>query len=964
MTSKSELPGAFERLSKILALEKRQGYRNKAVIGGLDKFAARWEQDARQEVPASQPLIAEIVSLLTGYPAVSDPETRARVLNDIMLRLSAPFAAPSERAPEPRPPAAGQETGRADQERPRPPRAPANQAPDRNTQAPARPAPPPEPRPRPKSEPPPARAGQPEKNKPAPARQAPPPPERPAQPQQAAARPPKGADKAAGALKPQPAAARPGQTGKGGQKQQPPAKQPAAPAKPSAPERPARGGAPSHPVPERRPPVRRARGLSTGEINLGLQAPVTSLPSIGPHYAELLARLDIATVEDLLWHFPHRYVDYSHLKPIASLTRGEEATVLSTVWEVQERPQFNGRRVIQAIVADGSGTMQVTWFNPYVKNQVKAGRVLALSGKIDLYMGRLVMNNPEWEPLDQELVHTGRMVPMYPLTKDLSQRWLRQRIKQVVDAWASHTTDFLPDRVLASTRLMSLAKALAQIHFPDNAEQLDQARRRLAFNELFMIQLGALRRRQAWRGQPAPRLTIGQTELARFQENLPFTLTGAQQRALDEILHDLQDIRPMSRLLQGDVGSGKTVVAATAMWIAAQNQRQAAMMAPTEILAEQHFAGLTRLLARRDEQSEGEEGSKAPRIALLTGSLRDADKEAVIAQLASGEVQMVVGTHALIQQGVTFANLGLAVVDEQQRFGVEQRAALKQAAGGQSEALTPHLLVMSATPIPRSLALTVYGDLDLSIIDELPPGRQPIKTYVVHPDERERAYSFIQTQAAQGRQAFIICPLVEESEQSDARAAVAEHERLQREVFPRLKLGLLHGRMKGDEKEAVMQAFARNETQVLVSTSVVEVGIDVPNATVMLVEGANHFGLAQLHQFRGRVGRGEHASFCLLLVERTDQTEDERLRAMAQTQDGFKLAEIDLQLRGPGDFLGTRQSGVPGLHMASLGDVRLMDMARAEAQQLLEFDPTLHLPEHRNLAIRLERFWHGQGDVS
>ena len=727
-------------------------------------------------------------------------------------------------------------------------------------------------------------------------------------------------------------------------------------AKFSQPERPA---APPRPVPERRPPARRARGLSTGEFNLGLQAPVTSLPSIGPHYAELLERLHIATVEDLLWHFPHRYVDYSHLKPIASLTRGEEVTILGTVWEVQERSQFNGRHVIQAIVADASGTIQVTWFNPYVKNQVKPGRVLALSGKTDLYMGRLVMNSPQWEPLDQELVHTARLVPMYPLTKDLSQRWLRQRIKQVVDAWASHITDFLPDRILASTRLMSLAKALAQVHFPDSAEQLEQARRRLAFDELFMIQIGALRRRNLWRGQPASRLVVTEPDLARFQACLPFTLTAAQQRALGEILKDMQDMRPMSRLLQGDVGSGKTVVAAIAMWVAAQNQRQAALMAPTEILAEQHFAGLTRLFARLTEQ-----GLEAPSLALLTGSLKDADKEAVVARLANGEIQVVVGTHALIQQGVTFANLGLAVVDEQQRFGVEQRAALKQAGRAQEQPLTPHLLVMSATPIPRSLALTVYGDLDLSIIDELPPGRQPIKTYVIHPDERERAYGFVQSQVAQGRQVYIICPLVEESEQTEARAAVAEHERLQREVFPRLSLGLLHGRMRGDEKETVMQAFARNETQVLVSTSVVEVGIDVPNATVMLVEGANHFGLAQLHQFRGRVGRGEFASFCLLLVERTDQTEDERLRAMVQTQDGFKLAEIDLQLRGPGDFLGTRQSGLPSLHMASLGDVRLLDMARSEAQQLLELDATLSQPEQRGLATRLDHFWRDQGDVS
>ncbi len=962
MTSKSELPGAFERLSKILALEKRQGYRNKAVIGGLDKFAARWEQDARHEMPQNQPLIAEIVSLLTGYPTVADQDARGRVINDIMLRLNTPTAAAApEGARQPRP----SEDSPGNRQQTQPPAGagprPREQRPPSASQESDRSLPPagaakgqsaaPQPAgPRAQPEMHPGRGAVSEKNKPAPPRPAPSASERSNQPQ---IKPAKAPEKPPAKPSP-PAAERRGWGADRNSRPPGPRRRPSR-ARQNAP----RSSAPPHPVPERRPPTRRARGLANSEINLGLQAQVTSLPSIGPHYAELLARLNITTVEDLLWHFPHRYVDYSRLKPIASLTRDEEVTVLATVWEVQERLQFNGRRVIQAIVADGSGTMQVTWYNPYVKNQVKAGRVLALSGKTDLYMGRLVMNSPQWEPLDEELVHTGRMVPMYPLTKDLSQRWLRQRIKQVVDAWASHITDFLPDRVLVSTRLMSLSKALAQVHFPDNAEQLDQARRRLAFNELFLIQLGALRRRQAWRGHPAPRLAIGESDLARFQECLPFALTAAQTRALGEIVHDLQDMRPMSRLLQGDVGSGKTVVAAAAMWIAAQNQLQAAMMAPTEILAEQHMVGLSRLFARL-----GEQGLPAPRVALLTGSLKEADKETVIAQLANGEAQVVVGTHALIQEGVRFDNLGLAIVDEQQRFGVEQRAALKQAARGEGEALTPHLLVMSATPIPRSLALTVYGDLDLSIIDELPPGRQPIKTYVVHPDERERAYGFIQSQVEQGRQAYVICPLVEESEQSDARAAVAEHERLQREVFPRLTLGLLHGRMKGEEKEAVMQAFARNETQVLVSTSVVEVGIDVPNATVMMVEGANHFGLAQLHQFRGRVGRGEHASFCLLLIERTDQIEDERLRAMAQTQDGFKLAEIDLQLRGPGDFLGTRQSGIPGLQMASLGDANLMDMARTEAQQLLDLDANLGLPEHRNLAARLERFWRGQGDVS
>ncbi len=945
MTNKVEMPGAFERLSKILALEKRQGYRNKAVIGGLDKFAARWEQDARQEAPDRESLIAHVVGLLRGYSATAEQEARVRTLHEILARLSSPEGR-AELPAAGLPPKTKQESNEKRPLSPKPPPAPSQ---------PARPAQPSGGReaPRAQPQPQPARAqpgrkdGQPAQQRPAEGKDGQPAQQRPAEGKKGG----KGADKGAQAVGQPASPARPAAPPKGA------ARQPAA--KAAAAGTATRATAAPRPVPERRPPVRQARALSGQEIGLGMQAPVTTLTSIGPHYAELLSRIGIQTVEDMLWHFPHRYLDYSQLKPISMLQRDDEVTILGTVWEVQERRQFNGRVVIQAIVADSSGTIQATWFNPYVKNQVKAGRVLALSGKVDLYMGRLVLNNPQWEPLDQELVHTGRLTPIYPLTKDLSQRWLRQRIKQVMDAWANHVTDFMPDRVLASTRLMSLPRALSQVHFPDNAEQLEQARRRLAFDELFLIQIGALRRRQQWRGQPAPRLALASAELAQIQEQLPFTLTGAQQRALGEILHDLQDVRPMSRLLQGDVGAGKTVVAALATWAAFRNGAQAALMAPTEILAEQHFAGLTRLFARLAEA-----GLPAPNLALLTGSLKAKEKEATTAALASGEVNVVVGTHALIQQGVAFARLGLAVVDEQHRFGVQQRAALRQAPSDEAETLTPHLLVMSATPIPRSLALTLYGDLDLSLIEELPPGRQPIKTYVVHPNERERTYRFIENQVEQGRQAFIICPLVEESEQSDARAAVAEHERLQQEVFPRLQLGLLHGRMKGDEKEAVMRAFAHNETQVLVSTSVVEVGIDVPNATVMLVEGANRFGLAQLHQFRGRVGRGEFASFCLLLVERTDQTEDERLRALAQTQDGFKLAEIDLQMRGPGDFFGARQSGFPALRMANLGDVRLLDLARGEAQRLIESDPTLSQPAQRNLVARLDSFWRGQGDVS
>jgi ATP-dependent DNA helicase RecG len=432
---------------------------------------------------------------------------------------------------------------------------------------------------------------------------------------------------------------------------------------------------------------------------------------------------------------------------------------------------------------------------------------------------------------------------------------------------------------------------------------------------------------------------------------LPFTLTAAQQRVLREIVADLRGAEPMNRLLQGDVGSGKTAVAAAALVATVNAGHQAAIMAPTEILAEQHYKNVSGLLA-------GQEGRVTVR--LLTGSLSAAEKEKVYEEIASGQAQIAIGTHALIQEEVAFKELGLVVIDEQHRFGVAQRASLR------NKGRNPHLLVMSATPIPRTLALTVYGDLDISVLDEMPPGRQEIKTRWLTLPERERGYAFIRSQVRQGRQAFVICPLVEESDKIEAKAAVEEYERLQNEIFPDLRLGLLHGRMRAEEKEAVMAAFRQGEIDILVSTSVVEVGIDVPNATVMLVEGAERFGLAQLHQFRGRVGRGAHESYCLFLASSGDISEEaaRRLAVLEETQDGFKLAEEDLQLRGPGEFFGTRQSGLPDLKLAKLGDVRLLELARNEAQRLFQDDPELTAPEHRLLARKLDVFWSQEGDLS
>ena len=703
----------------------------------------------------------------------------------------------------------------------------------------------------------------------------------------------------------------------------------------------------------------------------GLDSPVTVLLGIGPSHAKRFERLGVETIRDLLYLFPRRYNDFSSLKTINQLEYGEEATIIGNVWETKARETRKGGVIVTSIISDGTGTIQATWFNqPYLVRRLPAGRQIVLSGKIDEYLGRLVFQSPEWEPLEKELIHTARLVPVYPLTKGLSARWLRRLMKKTVDYWSKRLPDHLPAALRERANVLDLETAIGQIHFPADQESLKRARRRLSFDEFFLIQLGAQRQRHLWRSKPGRPLTINEELLSSFIVSLPFTLTGAQQRALQEIVKDLRQPQPMSRLLQGDVGSGKTVVAAAAMLLTVANGCQAVMMAPTEILAEQHYKTIIELLANIEYPIPNLKSQFS--IRLLIGSLTPLEKEEIREEAAAGDADILIGTHALIQEGVGFKDLGLAIIDEQHRFGVAQRAALRQkgttppippSRGGEG-GVCPHVLVMSATPIPRTLALTIYGDLDISVIDELPPGRQEIKTRWLLPRERERAYSFLRGQIEQGHQAFIICPLVEESEKIEAKAAVEEYERLQEGIFPDLKLGLLHGRMKGEEKEAVMGAFKRGEFDILVSTSVVELGIDVPNATVMLVEGANRFGLAQLHQFRGRVGRSEYQSYCLLLSDSSTPESQERLRAIETTQDGFALAEKDMELRGPGEFFGTRQSGLPELTMAKLSDVRILEQARNEAQVLFSEDPDLTKPEHRLLARKVKEFWRGAGDLS
>ena len=687
----------------------------------------------------------------------------------------------------------------------------------------------------------------------------------------------------------------------------------------------------------------------------GLARPTTSLKGVGPKIAQNLEKLGAQTIWDLLLLFPRRYDDYTLMKPIKDLVYDEQVTIIGTVWETRSRRVRGDQVLVQSIISDGSGTIQATWFNqPWLAEKLKAGMQVVLSGKVDQFLGRLVFNSPEWEPLEMEPLKTRRIVPVYPLTAGLNSNRMRDIMRAAVSYWSPRVPEPLPADIRERQDLYTLPQAISQTHFPESQDTLYHARRRLVFDELFLLQLGMQGFRRDWQAQPGFPLVFPSDALDPFYESLPFALTSAQRRVIAEIADDVTRSIPMNRLLQGDVGSGKTVVAAAAMLMAAKAGAQAALMAPTEILAEQHYQGLSKLLS-----------PLGVNVCLLTGSTPAAEKSRIYEELADGAIDVAIGTHALIQAGVQFQRLALSVIDEQHRFGVDQRQALRdKGVPTGNGAANPHVLVMSATPIPRTLALSLYGDLDLSVLDEMPPGRQEIKTRWLRNSERERAYSFVRRQVKEGRQAYIIYPLVEESDKIDAKAAVAEYERLQAEVFPDLRVGLIHGRLKSDEKEAAMRAFYSGETHILVATSVIEVGVDVPNSTVMVIEGANRFGLAQLHQFRGRVGRGEHQSYCLLIADNESAEAEERLSALEQTNDGFVLAEKDLEIRGPGEFFGRRQSGIPELQMASLLDMEMLTLARDEAENLFRADPNLEDPEHRWLAARVRQFWEQAGDVS
>jgi ATP-dependent DNA helicase RecG len=684
-----------------------------------------------------------------------------------------------------------------------------------------------------------------------------------------------------------------------------------------------------------------------------LREPIRRLKGIGEKRGELFEKIGVHTVGDLIRKFPRRYDDYSNMKLIRHLKVNEDVTVIGVLNRISVQRTKHGTSRVEAYLEDDSGSLRLNWFNQtWVEKRLKEGMPVAASGKIEQYLGRLVMNSPELEPVDQEWLQAGRIVPVYSLTKGLTNRIIRSMTKRLLTTISPRLPDYLPLPVREGADLMDYGDAVSQAHFPDSQEDKKAALLRLSFDEVFCLHIAMLRQRYDWQRRSGVAMPVNENWLQDFQGRLPYQLTRAQEQAVQDISRDMSSDVPMNRLLQGDVGSGKTIISAVAMAIAVSHNAQAVLMAPTSILAEQHYTNISELFSSHL-------GYDQIKLALLTGNSSATERDEIYAGLADGSIHIVIGTHALIQPAVEFARLGLAVIDEQHRFGVVQRGALREKAGGGN----PHLLVMTATPIPRTLALTLHADLDLTVIDEMPPGRMPVQTKVIQPKERERAYAFIKSQIQKGHQAFIVYPLVDDSDKLAAKSAKAEHKRLSTSVFPDLKLGLLHGKMKPDEKDTVMDLFYRGETSILVSTSVIEVGIDVPNATVILVENANRFGLAQLHQLRGRVGRGGAESYCLLVSDKSFIDDDDRLSVVAETTDGFKLAQADWEMRGAGDLFGIKQSGFGKLDFARLVDPHLVDLVQREARAIYEKDPELTLPEHQALARRVARTG-VTGDVS
>ncbi len=722
---------------------------------------------------------------------------------------------------------------------------------------------------------------------------------------------------------------------------------------------------------------------------LELNTDITKINRVGVQTAKRLKKLGVETVEDLLYYFPFRYDDFSKITPIDNLKAGESANVVGQIELIQSKRSHRKRMsIVEALVSDDTESIKVIWFNqPFIAKNLRVGDKVSLAGKVEDDYGSFIMKSPIYEKIPQThlnppspplikrgniknppfikgggggfAVHTQGFVPNYHLTANITQKQVRFLIKQVVGL-AKEVKDWLPNEIEKNLKLLNLGDAISKIHFPKNKQDIDNARRRLAFNELFLIQAQSQLIRRDTLQCVAEKIKFLKKETKKFVDSLPFKLTDAQRKAAWEILQDIESPHPMSRLLEGDVGSGKTVVALMAILNTVLNKKQAVLMVPTEILAKQHYDSVINFFADFDIK-----------VGLMTRSTRQGtwnkehgtksnglSKKKMTKAIKGGEVDVIIGTHALIQETIEFKNLSLVIIDEQHRFGVEQRKMIIEKSGPHPDPLLskerekmPHLLSMTATPIPRSLALALYGDLDISVIDEMPIGRKKILTKVVPEIKRKKVYDFIREKIKEGRQVFVICPLIDMSDKLGVKSVKEEFEKLDKKVFKDLNIGMLHGRMpargwsasggKATSKEQVMRDFLDNKIKILVSTSVVEVGVDVPNAAIMMIEGADRFGLAQLHQFRGRVGRSDHQSYCFLFTESDSPKTLKRLQALVDNNDGFALAKMDLKFRGPGEVYGTMQKGFPELKMASLFDYELMKLAKSEAEKLIKKDENL-----------------------
>jgi len=694
---------------------------------------------------------------------------------------------------------------------------------------------------------------------------------------------------------------------------------------------------------------------------LKLDTEIIKIAGVGQTIAKRLEKLELKTLEDLLYHFPFHYDDFSKKTKINNLKANTQANIVGQIELIQNKRSARKRmNITEALVSDESGQIKVIWFNqPFITKNLKPGDNVSLAGKVEHDFSGFAMKSPIYEKtILGQTIHTQGIIPNYHLTANITQKQIRFLIANILKQ-SEKPEDWLPENIIKNQKLLSLSEAIEKIHFPKNQDDINKSKKRMAFNELFLIQLQSQSIKHELKSALAAKLKFKEKEIKNFVASLPFQLTNAQKKSAWEILQDLEKNEPMARMLEGDVGSGKTIVAVMALLIAGLNKTQSVLMVPTEILAKQHFALINKLLAKQNIK-----------ICLLTNSEQKTNthdikekskaktKQKIFELIKKGKIDIVIGTHALIQEKLEFNNLSLAIIDEQHRFGVEQRKILiKKARNNKNDKNSPHLLSMTATPIPRSLALTIYGDLNISIINEMPPGRKTIITRVVSEENRKKAYEFIKNLVSKKQQVFVICPLIDESDKLGVKSVKKEYEKLDKKIFPNLKIGLLHGRVKPKEKDKIMADFLTNKINILVSTSVVEVGVDIPNASVIMIEGADRFGLAQLHQFRGRVGRGKNQSYCLLFTDNDSPKIMNRLNAMAKYTDGFSLAEIDLQHRGPGEVYGTAQKGFPELKIASLFDYELIKAAKHEAENIFknsDLNKFVKLKEKINLSEKMD----------